>query len=264
MKPSEAAVLLSTIARTDRRTVSETEARSWAELMTEHDVPINDAIDAVKYHFGHSRDYLMPIHVIDRVKDVRRERLQRAGTPPMPGGLTWQQEKDWRILWCANVKDGLAPDAAAIAASEAMKLPLELEQPDKDTRDAAKERLELLLAESKAAPKPKPENRKPAKPRERWGCWRRGVLNLHDGKDTVIYSAAGTMLYHGDDMWAITIDGLRNNLEYWLRRVDLAGWGDSETLTALARAWVDLTGADDDGRAWALVKVAEVMDGGAA
>ena len=126
MKPSEALILLATIARTDKRTAGEPEARSWADLMTKNDVPLDDAIDAVQHHFGTSHDYLMPIHIIDRVREVRRERLQRAGTPPIPGDLTWQQEKDWHILWCDNVKDGMDPDAAAAQASASLNLPREL------------------------------------------------------------------------------------------------------------------------------------------
>jgi hypothetical protein len=40
----------------------------------------------------------------------------------MPGGLTWQQEKAWRQLWCAAVKDGETRDDAARTASDAMQL----------------------------------------------------------------------------------------------------------------------------------------------
>lgn len=260
MKPSEATVLLTAIARTDQRTVAESTARSWADLMTEADVPLKDAIEAVRHHFGTSRDYLMPIHIIDHVREIRRERLQRAGTPPMPADLTWKQEKTWRTLWCENVKDGMSITEAADAASDQMDLPRELPPGTSDAVAAERQALVQKLADSKAAPRPEPEQRRPDKPRERWGCWLRGTPQVVDDTDVIVYSSAGVVLFHGNDPWGIEIRDLRGDLAFWLNHVASKGWGDSATLTALARAWCDLTGADDGLRAWAVAMVANAID----
>lgn len=261
MKPSEAAVLLATIARTDQRTVGESTARSWAELLTEADVPLSDAVEAVKYHFGHSADYLMPIHVIHRVKEIRQERLSRAGTPPMPGDLTWHQERAWRQLWCANVKDGMSIEDAAAAASEAMNLPRELPAAPEAAADERKALIQKL-ADSKAAPKARMEDRKPIerKPRERWGCWWRGFVEADDISDRIVFSANGDTLYHNGGPYGIPINNLCNQPKYWLNHIAGKGWGDSATLASLAVAWADITNASDDERAQAIVWAAEAYD----
>ena len=45
--------------------------------------------------------------------------LRRAGTPPIPGGLTLQQERAWRTRWCDLIKAGESPDQATrIATAE--------------------------------------------------------------------------------------------------------------------------------------------------
>lgn len=45
--------------------------------------------------------------------------LRRAGTPPIPGGLTLQQERAWRTRWCELIKAGQSPDQATrIATAE--------------------------------------------------------------------------------------------------------------------------------------------------
>ena len=52
-------------------------------------------------------------------RDEGAVRLQRAGTPPIPGGLTLQQERAWRTRWCELIKAGQSPDQATrIATAE--------------------------------------------------------------------------------------------------------------------------------------------------
>jgi hypothetical protein len=150
MKPSEAMILLSKIASTDKRMAGEAEAHSWAEIMTDNDVPLSDALVAARGHFGSSREYLMPIHIIERVRAIRRERLQRAGTPPMPGDLTRDQERDWAALWCSYVKDGETRDEAEQHAYQTMNIPsAEL------TANPLRVRRIEALAQSKSIPKEK-------------------------------------------------------------------------------------------------------------
>ena len=148
MKSSEAMVLLTKIATTDKRNAGETEAKSWAEIMTDNDVPLPDALVAVREHFGSSHDYLMPIHIIERVKAIRRERLTRAGTPPIPGGLEYADENAWRQLWCAAVKDGdVDPEGTANHAMKITPTPIE--------ENRARVRAIEALAQSKSIPREK-------------------------------------------------------------------------------------------------------------
>lgn len=265
MKPSEATVLLATIARTDQRTVSESSARSWAELMTEADVPLNDAIEASKYHFGHSPDYLMPIHIINRVKEVRQERLSRAGTPPIPGDLTWNQERSWRRLWCANVKDGMSVEEAAAAASEAMSLPKEL-PPAPDAVADERKALVQKLADSKAAPKPRPEDHKPIerKPRERWGCWWRGGWGHNEaGDDVAVFRADGDRLFYEGGPWGVDISALSSDMQFWLDHIGGKAWGTRDVLRELVHAWADICYTRMEIRDHWLTAVADVTGEGA-
>lgn len=137
MKPSEAAALLTVIARTDKRTFGEPEAISWADILTKANVGVKDAITAAQDHFGESRDYLMPIHIIERARVIRRERMTAAGPCRMPGDLTLAQEMVWRRAWIAAVTDG-ADDPQQLA-NEAVGIenrPLELVPMPADVRQA--------------------------------------------------------------------------------------------------------------------------------
>lgn len=122
MKKSEVAIFLGMVAGTDGRTVGDLDVQTWHAILPE-EITLTDAEAALFNHRRTCSDFFTPKHVIDSIAAVRRERLTRAGTPPMPGDLTWQQEKNWRVLWCANVKDGMNPPEAALAASDAMNLP---------------------------------------------------------------------------------------------------------------------------------------------
>lgn len=121
MRKSEVATLLGMLAATDNRTVGDLDVETWTAILPP-DMPLADAQAAVIQHRQQSVDWLQPKHIIDLVGGIRRERLQRAGTPPIPGDLTWAQEQDWRVLWCSHVKAGLERSAAARAASDAMGL----------------------------------------------------------------------------------------------------------------------------------------------
>lgn len=116
MKRSEVSTLLAVIAATDNRTVGRLDVDTWAAILPV-DMPLADAQAAVIEHRRTSTEWLQPKHIIDSVGQVRRERLRRAGLPPIPGGLTYAQEGEWRRAWCAAVKDAEAdPVSVANAA----------------------------------------------------------------------------------------------------------------------------------------------------
>ena len=147
MKRSEAALLLAKISAYDRRTVGDADIEAWAEVLPE-DMPLADALDAVRDHFRSSTEFLMPLHLIDAVRSIRQGRLRAAGTPPIPGGLDWKQEKAWRQLWCNAVKDGESAEDATVIADQAMHI-----TPMEEIADhAARVKLIQQLADSKKVP----------------------------------------------------------------------------------------------------------------
>jgi hypothetical protein len=130
MNTSDCGDLLRACAFYDNRKVTREAAIAW-EHSIHADISKADALKAIAEHHAESTEYIGPAHVNQRVKAIRRERLQRAGDPPMPGRLTWQQEREWRQNWCDGVKAGMDRDLAAVHASQAMSLPPELPAVDR-------------------------------------------------------------------------------------------------------------------------------------
>jgi hypothetical protein len=123
VKHSETTILLTKMAAFDQRTIGEADVEAWSEVLTNAKVELVDAMSAVADHFGQTSDRLMPAELIKLSKlSIRKRRLRDAGDPPMPGGLTWKQEKDWREQWCFHVKAGASRDEAAIKASSRLQI----------------------------------------------------------------------------------------------------------------------------------------------
>lgn len=129
MKRSEAGVLLAKMSAFDRRTIGEADIEAWAEAVG--DVPLADALDAVTEHYRVQSRWIMPSDVLTACRLTQASRLVAAGTPPIPGDLTQQQERVWRRRWCELVKAGESAEAAAALASGEMALPEELPAADR-------------------------------------------------------------------------------------------------------------------------------------
>lgn len=78
MTLGEVTRLLALAAGFDRRTVGESDARAWHVLLA--DVKFGDAQTALYEHFRTSTDWLMPAHILDGVRRIRRARLDAYGT----------------------------------------------------------------------------------------------------------------------------------------------------------------------------------------
>lgn len=76
MTREQTAALLALIAVCDRRSVGVPEIAAWHQLLGE--VDYDDACEAVRRHFRGSRDYLMPVHVVDGAAEIDRERRRIA------------------------------------------------------------------------------------------------------------------------------------------------------------------------------------------
>jgi hypothetical protein len=113
MKRSDVGRLLMAIAATDNRTVGMLDIDTWHAILPAH-LSLEDAHAALIHHRQTSTEWLQPKHIIDAARQINRDRWQRIGIPPIPGDLTLQQEKAWRIAWCAAAKAG-DPNPIAIA-----------------------------------------------------------------------------------------------------------------------------------------------------
>ena len=131
MKLSDAAVLLAKMSAFDQRTIGEADAEAWAEALRE--VPLQDALDAVTVHYRRTNLRIMPSDVLTAYRNLQARRLLAAGTPPIPGDLSQQQERIWRRRWCELVKAGQSSADAASLVSGEMHLPEELPAVDRST-----------------------------------------------------------------------------------------------------------------------------------
>ena len=132
MNPSDCGDLLRACAFYDNRKVTNEAMIAWSHAI-DPDVGKADALQAIADHHGDSTEYILPVHINRQVKAVRRDRLQRAGTPPTPGDLTQAEEREWARRWCAHVKAGADRDQAAALASTDMGLTPKLPIRDRKT-----------------------------------------------------------------------------------------------------------------------------------
>lgn len=74
----ETAELLALAALTDGRKVDEAVLVWWHELLA--DTTFADAREVLKKHYQGSTEYLMPVHIVQGVQEIQRERLRAYGT----------------------------------------------------------------------------------------------------------------------------------------------------------------------------------------
>ena len=79
MTPDETVDLLTVAAAFDQRTVGEGDAMAWYAVVG--DLDFADARQAVIGHYTDTTDRIMPAHVRQRVKALRRDRLAREIVP---------------------------------------------------------------------------------------------------------------------------------------------------------------------------------------
>lgn len=116
MKPSEVKELLALVQAGDQRNVTDAAVSLWSAVLTP-DMQRQDAVEAVRHHFGTSTDYLMPVHVNDYVRQLRRRRVAECkAVPVVPADLHQAQERAWLSLFWDAVKRGeLEPQQVADA-----------------------------------------------------------------------------------------------------------------------------------------------------
>lgn len=102
MKRSEVAALLTMMAAYDRRTIGEADVIAWHAALDGHVLP-GIAREAIIRHYRRSSDWLDPARLLAEAKVIRKERLDVAGAPDFPPGLSRADEVVWRSVWTAAV-----------------------------------------------------------------------------------------------------------------------------------------------------------------
>ena len=139
MTPAEAAALLTIAAAYDNRKPDEDQARAWALALD--DASFEDCRDAIVQHYRTSREWLMPVDVLNGARRIRLDRwdkyMGRYGMPPWPPELADDPAAENR--WHNEVRDLIlsgrvtSPEQWQTVAPELVAVP----QPAKP-RDIAK------------------------------------------------------------------------------------------------------------------------------
>jgi len=83
MTPREANAVLATAGQFDGRKPDHETAITWADELGSTNV--HDCIEAVKAHYRDTDRWIMPFHIIGRIKAIRQDRIERGKpflTPP--------------------------------------------------------------------------------------------------------------------------------------------------------------------------------------
>lgn len=125
MDAGDAAEVLSLAAAYDNRKPGEAAARAWALALPA--LRLADAKEAVVEHYQRTTDFLMPYHLIDRVRELRERRAARftgwqlhIAPPQFSGPDEFSLVERWktRVEWL--LRDGLDIFAACAGACEEM------------------------------------------------------------------------------------------------------------------------------------------------
>lgn len=108
MNEEETAILLTSAAAFDRRTIGEADVIAWSKLL--QDYRFEDAMTALERHYASSREWVMPFDIIEGIKTIRAARraeyVRQHGILIMPQGLDPEQELEVRREWERQVGDG--------------------------------------------------------------------------------------------------------------------------------------------------------------
>lgn len=84
MTPEEVIDLLSIITGYDRRTVGQVDVESWLRALDDPRIPnlaYDECVDAVITHYRDTTDFIMPAHILNRVKADRAAGIARIMPP---------------------------------------------------------------------------------------------------------------------------------------------------------------------------------------
>lgn len=118
MDHADALEVLAVAAAFDRRTVGEADGMAWSMALPE--VGMQPAKDAVIAHYRDTTDWVMPAHVLQIVKSIRRDRLRDMELPVPPRELAdnWNGETFWTARYRDAIVEGASPTEARSYANE--------------------------------------------------------------------------------------------------------------------------------------------------
>lgn len=108
MTPNEVIDLLSIIAGYDRRTVGQVDVESWHRALDDPRVPnigYDECVDAVILHYRDTSEFVMPSHILTRVKAARASTVARLMPPKTAPDGSYARA---RPLWEHAVRDATA------------------------------------------------------------------------------------------------------------------------------------------------------------
>ena len=113
MTPNEVIDLLSIIAGYDRRTVGQVDVEAWRLALDDPRIPnlaYGECVDAVILHYRDTTDFVMPSHILSRVKADRATGIARI----MPSRNAEPARYDNRIhgMWAVALKEARERQAA--------------------------------------------------------------------------------------------------------------------------------------------------------
>lgn len=111
MTPAEAAAVIAHAAAFDNREPSKVAPAAWASALNPR-ISVKDACWIISDHYSRETWKVMPAHINERYKQVRRSRTQDMHSPEPPAELDGHpaREIEWQRAYRAAIGDGL--DAA--------------------------------------------------------------------------------------------------------------------------------------------------------
>lgn len=109
MRHDECGELLRRVAAYDNRKPDPHAVEAWMSVLAPYSYA--DCLDAVVAHHTESTDWCMPVHIRQRVRKVRNERIASSPTPDPPPDLDVAGYQDWLRRTRAQIADGWTPPA---------------------------------------------------------------------------------------------------------------------------------------------------------
>jgi hypothetical protein len=116
MTDEEIGDLLAVIAGYDRRTVGESDVDAWARALDDPRIPnmgLTECVDAVVLHYRETTDFIMPSHILTRVKAERAATIAQIMPPAKVDPEAYAKVGS---LWSRALKEAKTRTAANRAA----------------------------------------------------------------------------------------------------------------------------------------------------
>lgn len=116
MTPQEVIDLLSIITGYDRRTVGHVDVESWREALDDPRTPnlaYSECVDAVILHYRETTEFVMPAHILKRVKAERQATMARLMPPKQTDAGAYEKAGE---LWRKELTDAARRTADRKAA----------------------------------------------------------------------------------------------------------------------------------------------------